>query len=440
MKSKVRSFVDRSNWVQKLPNEVDQTNDANQNSTPKNTDDEIENLELDISGDFEQGFVGYKAFIPQDNFSSKLSHKEIEKNIRNALVSEHSFTKLVCKSQSSYDFFVLTFDTKEKKEEYVNKGIKNICEKLYNYDQTSFNNYIKLKLKNQDTYIIKIVDVPTNFDSSIVINHLINITGKKVKSYHDHIKSPNQPPNQTGRQQRFKLRYPKFKQIWVYFEDNKALEYIYKEDIWSMSIESFIVRIIPSNTKHEEYSKRTSFYYKITGLSLNTSVQDMIPILQHLAGKTCTFNDQGRYSMTKSAFIYTKENNFKPKKQKTTFHKHTIYILPQYIDYTCVNCGSPNHRIKDCTDEEFTQNGPHKIFKKRFIPRNNPMIITDKNINDEYKHVIQMNRSIKLQKRQTQDQAINQRNRGKTVFRENPQKDFRPQRYRSKSKGEHQNK
>jgi hypothetical protein len=184
---------------QKLPNEVNQQKDANQNSTSKEKDDKIEHLELNISGDFEQGFVGYKAFIPRDNFSSKLSHKEIEKNIRNALVSEHSFTKLVCMSQSSYDFFVLTFNTKEKKEEYVNKGIKNVCEKLYNYDQTSFNNYIKLKLQNQDTYIIKIVDVPTNFDSSIVINHLINITGKKVKSYYDHIKTPNQPPTHTGK-------------------------------------------------------------------------------------------------------------------------------------------------------------------------------------------------------------------------------------------------
>jgi hypothetical protein len=207
-----------------------------------------------------------------------------------------------------------------------------------------------------------------------------------------------------------------------------------------MSIESFIVRIIPGNTKHEEYSKRTSFYYKITGLPLNTSVQDMIPIVQHLAGKTCSFNDQGRYSTTKSAFVHTEEKNFKPKKQKTIFHKYTIYILPQYMDSTCVNCGSPNHhRIIDCTDEDFIQNGPHKIFKKRFIPRNNPTIITDQNINEEYKHVIQMNRSIKLQQQHMQDQLINQRNRGRATLRENTAKDLRSQRYRSKPKGEQQN-
>jgi hypothetical protein len=90
----------------------------------------------------------------------------------------------------------------------------------------------------------------------------------------------------------------------------------------------------------------------------------MIPILQHLAGKTCTFNDQGHYSMTKTAFVHTEEKNFKLKKQKTIFHKHTIYILPQYMDYTCANCGSPNHKIKDYTDEDFSQNGLHKIFKK----------------------------------------------------------------------------
>jgi hypothetical protein len=153
---------------QKLPNEVDQQKDANQNNTVNNNNDEIEHLELNISEEFEQDFVGYKAFIPRDNFPSKLSHKEIEKNIRNTLISEHSFTKLVTTTHSSYNFFILTFNTKEKKNEYIKKGITNICNKLHDYDQTNINNYFSLKLQNQDKYIIKIVDVLTNFDSLIL--------------------------------------------------------------------------------------------------------------------------------------------------------------------------------------------------------------------------------------------------------------------------------
>jgi hypothetical protein len=47
-----------------------------------------------------------------------------------------------------------------------------------------------------------------------------------------------------------------------------------------------------------------------------------------------------------------------------------------------------------------------------------------------------MNRSIKLQKSQTQDQYNNQKPRGRTMARTNTPKDFRPQRYRSKSKEE----
>jgi hypothetical protein len=206
-----------------------------------------------------------------------------------------------------------------------------------------------------------------------------------------------------------------------------------------MSIESFIVRIIPGNTKQEEYLKRTTFYYKITGLPLNTTVQDMVPILQHLAGKTCTFNDQGRNSTSKLAYIYTEEKNFKPKKQKTTFHKSTIYILPQYNNYTCTHCGSPNHRITDCKEEDFIQNGLYKIFKKRFIPRSTPTIIMDKNLNDEYKHVIQMNKSIKLQKSQLNNQPNNQRTRGRNNARNDTWEDSKPQNYRSNSKGERPN-
>jgi hypothetical protein len=117
------------------------------------------------------------------------------------LVSEHSFTKLVTVTHSSYDIFVLTFNNKEKKDEYTKKGIKNICDKLYDYDQTNINNYLSLKLQNQDKYIIKIIDVPTNFDSSIVINHLTNIMGKKVKSYHNHIKTSRPPFIQKENQQ-----------------------------------------------------------------------------------------------------------------------------------------------------------------------------------------------------------------------------------------------
>jgi hypothetical protein len=84
------------------------------------------------------------------------------------LVSEHSFTKLVTTTHSSYNFFILTFNTKEKKNEYIKKGITNICNKLHDYDQTNINNYFSLKLQNQDKYIIKIVDVLTNFDSLIL--------------------------------------------------------------------------------------------------------------------------------------------------------------------------------------------------------------------------------------------------------------------------------
>jgi hypothetical protein len=326
----------------------------------------------------------------------------------------------------------------EKKNKYINKGTKNVCDKLHDYEQNNITHYISLKLQNKDKYIIKIVDIPMNFDSTIIINHLTNITGKKVKSYNDHIKTPRLSFNQDQTQwpNRYnKSKYPKFKQIWVYFEDSKAIDYIFKHNIWNMSIESFIVRIISGNTKQEEYLKRTSFYYKISGLPLNMTIQDMVPLIKHLAGKTCTFNDQGRYSISKFAYIHVEEKNFKMKKQKTLFYKFTIFILPQHNDYTCNHCGSPNHRIVECKKEDFIQNGPHKIFKKRLIPRNTPNIIMDKSLNDEYKHVLQINRSIRSQKLQTTEQQNNQRNRGRLPTRENFSCDFKPQNYRSKLKG-----
>jgi hypothetical protein len=58
----------------------------------------------------------------------------------------------------------------------------------------------------------------------------------------------------------------------------------------------------------------------------------------------------------------------------------------------------------------------------------------DKNLNDEYKHVIQMNKSIKSQKLQTSDQSNSQRYRERSTTKENIPRDFRPQNYRSKSK------
>ncbi|CAB4476838.1 unnamed protein product [Rhizophagus irregularis] len=187
----------------------------------------------------------------------------------------------------------------------------------------------------------------------------------------------------------------KFYMISV-FEDKAAADYLLEQD-WCLAIEDSVARILPGNPKHPIYTQRTSSFYKITGLPLNTNARDLSPLVTHLKGRTCTFTQTSRSSFFKNAFIYVHPNDIK--KDYTTitgtkFGEHTIFIFPHTnTKKTCNACGNHTHEYKNCTSTDFVlDKNKRKIFKKRFIIRNKDRILVNETTRQTYNHVIKLSK------------------------------------------------
>ncbi|POG65314.1 hypothetical protein GLOIN_2v1483209 [Rhizophagus irregularis DAOM 181602=DAOM 197198] len=181
-----------------------------------------------------------------------------------------------------------------------------------------------------------------------------------------------------------------------FIKDKAAADYLLEQD-WCLAIEDSVARILPGNPKHPIYTQRTSSFYKITGLPLNTNARDLSPLVTHLKGHTCTFTQTSRSSFFKNAFIYVHPNDIK--KDYTTitgtkFGEHTIFIFPHTnTKKTCNVCGNHTHEYKNCPSTDFVlDKNEHKIFKKRFIIRNKDRILVNETTRQTYNHVIKLSK------------------------------------------------
>jgi hypothetical protein len=153
-----------------------------------------------------------------------------------------------------------------------------------------------------------------------------------------------------------------------------------------------MVRILPEQINSEEYHKRTSYHYMVTGIPLNANVLDLKPVLEHLKGKSCTFSHTNKFSTSKSATIFVNKDDFQDTRKSIELFNNTIYILPNYKDRFCLNCGHPNHLLQQCEDPKHNINNGKKIFSKRFIKRECTMVNINEEIQSNFKHVFQINR------------------------------------------------
>jgi hypothetical protein len=224
-----------------------------------------------------------------------MSNEEIINNIQSAFNKEYNFKKVYIKNYISCIFFIIQFTTEETKKEYIQKTHPILKTPIYNYETHIVDEYVKNLFESQDANVIKVLDVPYNYDIKLLIQKLANVTKKAIKSYKELKKQPrnynnrgNQqrnarinPSSQNRRNNRYNQSHnqnnqksPKYKKVIVKFEDKSAVDYILSKSEWGITIEDFFVRIIPGNTNHEEYVRRTSNFYKITGLPLNTDINE----------------------------------------------------------------------------------------------------------------------------------------------------------------------
>ncbi|GBC27554.2 hypothetical protein GLOIN_2v1769661 [Rhizophagus irregularis DAOM 181602=DAOM 197198] len=228
-----------------------------------------------------------------------------------------------------------------------------------------------------------------------VIKHLAVKTGSNIIDHKEIKKPPRKIPNRNNRGRPIFIK-PAYKQLIVQFDKQAAYNYFMKENYWSLEIENFVVRILPGNPEDPEYKNRTSNYFKITGLPLNTTAKDIEPLIKHVYGRTCTFTQTTKYSTMKNAYIYVSPNNYPADASNgasSLFEGYNLHILPGHLSLkTCNTCGSPLHETNHCDDKNFdTNQNNRRIFKKRFINRNEEKITISDNHKTRFNHVITLN-------------------------------------------------
>lgn len=291
----------------KLPSTVDQHPPGNQSKTSTINFDTIQVIDDQFKDKKTSFTTVHELFIPKRELPFSESNTDLENRIRAAFVSGNFASKVYTRTQYSFTYFVIQFKTKEYKDSFLNKRHPLLRAYLYDYTESQIDAHINNYLASQDTNIIKLHDIPFNFDVKVVIQHLANRTKRAIKSYK--VMTPSSPlrfnrsQRSNNRRQNYPAPRPQFKQLIVHFTEQSSVEYIYQAEIWSLEIENFVVRILPGNPKHAEYIKRTKCQFKIAGLPLNTLPSDLGPIVKFIKGRTCSFGQTNRSSTTKIAFI-----------------------------------------------------------------------------------------------------------------------------------------
>ncbi|CAB4424301.1 unnamed protein product [Rhizophagus irregularis] len=338
----------------------------------------------------------HKGFIPRDSFQPNLSNNEIINLLKTSFIRDCNAFKFEVNSTSTYKYFTIYFRTRDSLNQYIEKspdGLKHV--KIYELTNAAINTLIERKFANLDQAVIKIMDIPYNYNTTMLIKHLAVKTNSNVIEHKEVKKPPRKIPNRNNRGRPIFIK-PAYKQLIVRFDKQSAYDYFMKENYWSLEIENFVVRILPGNQNDPEYNKRTSKYFKITGLPLNTTAVDLEPLIKHIFGRTCTFTQTTRYSTMKNAYIYVSPENYPDNANNgasSRFEGHKIFILPGYVlTKTCNACGSPLHLSNNCEDSNFRMTADNrKLFNKRFIDRKEEKITINEDHKNRYNHVISLN-------------------------------------------------
>ncbi|CAB4442858.1 unnamed protein product [Rhizophagus irregularis] len=312
--------------------------------------------------------VIHETFIPRDSFPKDMSNEQILNLIKTALVNEPALVNAYIK-RLTYQLIVIQFDNLEKKQHYINNIHDVIKKPIYDYTNENVKTLLKSKFSDIDNTCIKVLDIPYHYDSALIVTHLANITKATIKNYKEIIhnrrplrtnhanpapstSSPDRTQDQStslnqnipiNRRRQRSTTKPQYKQLLVRFEKESTVKYIYEELYWNLAIENFIVRIVP-------------------------------------------------------AYVYTDNESYTQQPDKviqTTMYEHKLYIYANKHQgpQPCTRCGSPDHQYKEYNaPHTLDANKKFKIYKKIFLKKQRTVLATDKDVIDNYNHVIQLNK------------------------------------------------
>jgi hypothetical protein len=346
----------------------------------------------------------FYSFALLNNFQNYHDEEYVKYQIRTSFSSYETFAGIFNISAiGNIPIVIIKFSNKVDRNALHKVTNNELKVTFYNYENETVNEIIGKELLKLENKSIKLIDVPMSLESQYIIE-IINKKLGQVHSYRETIKQKryfNKPNRQSNHNNRNRNQQPSFKQITVIFKNDKIINNIYKDNIWMLQVENFFLRIIPSNTSSKIYTDRTSFGYKITGLPVNATIQDLKPILKNIKAKTCTIQPKHPRATFKCAYVYVEEKDFQEKIVKISTLNTIIYVFPQIINKHCSICGNPSHEFTKCNNITSTNENNKQPSYRR--PEHNKInrtkvnsIQLDKDIQKKFKHLISNDQSSRI--------------------------------------------
>ncbi|GBB94206.1 hypothetical protein RclHR1_02310012 [Rhizophagus clarus] len=386
----------------KIPNATNkETQDQQQTNPNKDT------IMLDTNDDFTSygGQANHTVFTFLNSFKTYDNNLEGVINlIRTYFHSNDSFIGVSARPIviGQIPLIILRFNNKSYADALHNTFNDTLKVTFYKFDEETVNKEITKYLEKIDKRTIKLVDIEVNFPTDTIIEVFQKAYGliEKVQEIFKRPftrqplnATPNRNPNSArNHQQRRNNNKPTKKQILLTFKNQSSADNIFGNDIWYKTIDHINIRILSTNQTSEEYIKRTECSYKITGIPLNATSQDLKPLFTKIGASSCSFTTPPRRQSFKIAYTYAPKAKFINTYTKFNVFNTTIYVFPSSHNKSCTICGNPSHQYQSCDQRADNNTTPSRSFKKSLINRNtNTKISLNTDITKKFKHLLNGN-------------------------------------------------
>ncbi|GET03450.1 hypothetical protein GLOIN_2v1847066 [Rhizophagus clarus] len=288
-------------------------------------------------------------FAIKELFETK-NFQQIQKKIRERFSTINGFECI--EPEETYN------DTKIVKISFSNQssrdainGVKKGNDPVifHTYNKENVDTLTKEFRNNKASHIIRVMHVPKIFKESDIIK-IFSVYGE-IKSI-SKTKTSNTSKNRPNRNK--KTSSTLYDTYFIAFTDARSAKKFFINDIWSIQVEKFLLRILPVDPTNEEYQRRTEFSYKITGLHMDTTFYDIEQIIKKIKGQTCYLPpiEINSKRKTRTAYIYVKPEDYQHEIWNVPVGKdRTIYITPSNHS-VCSVCGDHNHNVSTCNRYE----------------------------------------------------------------------------------------
>ncbi|GBB96556.1 hypothetical protein RclHR1_02780019 [Rhizophagus clarus] len=402
------------------------TKGKNKEQNDNNTISEIEiininNNENNLSEEF-RAFTLKKFF---KNYTDKQIHTCIRDKF--ATTENYKFAKSLITKNNGINIVIVSFYNRTARDAIHGTVLGNFPAIFWQYEEKELSTIINTELEELEKHLIKIIDVPKHYTTDDICN-IFKPLGQinEIKQLENATSYYNK-----ATQEWLPKRPTPFNSFNIRFNNSKSVSKIWEKNCWSVKVENHTIRILPIDTKCNEYTKRTECSYKITGLFKDTTIKDLELLVKAIKGKSCTIvPNRHPKQKTKIAYVYIAKKDFVPKPRAFNLTKdQTIYINPSSTP-TCNTCGHPNHKFAECPDKDtirlFCRPRVSNIEPKDLKPRSylTANIKNSVNYNNKTQVSIQYNNTLTRQRSQS---------RGRSTTRFNERKNNYPTHEPSKS-------